>query len=368
MNLNSLKYKIAISLIPGIGPVNAKKLISYTGSPEAVFKESKENLFRIPDIGKSLPGKITDKSILEKAEKEVEFVIKFKLKAHFYLDQQYPERLRHCHDAPIMLFQKGDNDFNIQKVISIVGTRSATQRGRELCNKFILDLSERHPEVLIVSGLAYGIDIAAHKATLNNDLKTVAVLAHGLSTIYPALHRDIARKIIQQGSLLTEFLSFELPEKPNFVKRNRIIAGLSDATIIVESGKKGGALITADLANSYNRDVFAFPGRVNDTWSKGCNRLILTNRAALIEDVSNFEYLMGWTPQEHKTVQKELFVKLEGEEEKLVSILKEHDHLTLDKIALLACLPVSTVSSTLLGLEFKGMVKSLPGKVYSRHF
>ncbi len=368
MELKALKYKIAISLIPGIGHVYAKKLISYTGSPEAVFKESRKNLLLIPDIGKTLPGKIADKTILEKAEKEVEFISKFKLKAHFYLDSDYPERLRHCHDAPIMLFQKGDTEFNIQKVINIVGTRRATQRGRDLCNRFVSDLSERHPEILIVSGLAYGIDITAHKAALNNGLKTVAVLAHGLSTIYPAAHRDIARKIILQGSLVTEFLSYELPEKPNFVKRNRIIAGLADATIIVESGKKGGALITADLANSYNRDVFAFPGRVNDTWSKGCNRLILTNRAALIEDVSNFEYLMGWTPQEHKPVQKELFVKLEEEEEKLVSILKKHEHLTLDKISLLAGMPVSSVSSTLLSLEFKGMVKSLPGKVYDKNF
>ena len=368
MNLEGLKYKIAISLIPGIGPVNAKKLISYTGSPEAVFKESKKNLLLIPDIGKTLPEKIADKSILEKAEKEVEFISKYKLHAHFYLDPQYPERLRHCHDAPIMLFQKGDNDFNVLKIINIVGTRRATQRGRELCSKFITDLSERHPEILIVSGLAYGIDITAHKAALKNGLKTVAVLAHGLSTIYPSVHRNIAKNIINQGALVTEFLSYELPEKPNFVKRNRIIAGLSDATIIVESGKKGGALITADLANSYNRDVFAFPGRVNDTWSKGCNRLILTNRAALIEDVSNFEYIMGWTPVENKTVQKELFVELEGEEEKLVLILKEHDHLSLDKISLLATLPVSIVSSTLLSLEFKGMVKSLPGKIYSKNF
>jgi len=368
MKLKGLKYKIGISLIPGIGPVNAKKLISYTGSPEAVFKESKNNLCKIPDIGKSLPEKIADKSILEKAEKEVEFIKKFKIHAHFYLDPDYPERLRHCHDAPIMLFQKGENELNVAKVINIVGTRRATQRGRELCNRFISDLSERYPEILIVSGLAYGIDITAHKAALNNKLKTVAVLAHGLSTIYPSVHRNIAKNIVHQGSLITEFLSHELPEKPNFVKRNRIIAGLSDATIIVESGKKGGALITADLANSYNRDVFAFPGRVSDTWSKGCNRLILTNRAALIEDVSNFEYIMGWTSQENKSIQKELFVELENEEEKLVIILKEHDHLSLDKISLLADMPVSLTSSTLLSLEFKGMVKSLPGKVYTKNF
>ena len=367
---NSLIYKIGISLIPGIGPITAKKLIAYCGSPEGVFTESRKRLEKIPDIGSHLSTKITDKSVLEKAEKEIKFIENYNLTTFFYLDKDYPERLRHCNDAPVMLFQKGNCDLNKPKIVSIVGTRNATQRGRDTCNKFVAELSENHPDLIVVSGLAYGIDIAAHKAALKNNLDTITVLGHGLSTIYPPVHRSIAKEIVEHGSLLTEFLSYELPEKPNFVKRNRIIAGLADATVVIESGKKGGALITADIANSYNRDVFAFPGRVSDTWSKGCNWLILTNKAALIEGVSNLEYIMGWNADKKnkEVIQTELFHELDEDDTTVSNILKESGDLTIDQISIMANSPVSKISSVLLNLEFKGIVKCLPGRVYKINF
>lgn len=366
MNNHDLTYKIGLSLIPGIGPITAKKLIAYSGSLEAVFSQSRKNLLKIPGIGNQLSKNIADKSILEKAEKEKEFIKEYNVKTFFYLDKGYPEKLKHCEDAPVMLFHKGNGNLNKQKIISIVGTRNATQFGKEICNKFVEELSRKHPDTLIVSGLAYGIDITAHKAALRNGLETVAVLGHGLKTLYPSAHRSIAKKIIEQGALLTDFLSYELPERNNFVKRNRIIAGLSDATIVVESGIKGGALITANIANSYNRDVFAFPGRISDSWSKGCNRLIISHQAALIEGVKDLEYIMGWEAKKEKTsgVQKKLFTELDEDEKNIVEIISQNGELTLDHISIKTNFPVSKTSSILLNLEFKGLIKSLPGKLY----
>lgn len=366
MDKNDLKYKIGISLIPGIGPVNAKKLVAYTGSIEGVFSESGKNLKKIPGIGSQLAKNITNKSILSKAEEEVEFINEYKIQTYFYLDKNYPERLKHCEDAPVMLFQKGKCNLNKQKVVSIVGTRNATQYGKNFCDDFISALQKNHPETVIVSGLAYGIDVTAHKSALRHKMETVAILAHGFKTLYPSAHRPIAKKIVNQGALITEFLSKDLPEKNNFVKRNRIIAGLADATIVVESGPKGGALITADIANSYNRDVLAVPGRTTDKWSKGCNQLIISNKAALLENVSDLEYMLGWevNKNEPASIQKELFAELNKEEQSIVHILKENGDLTIDQISIKIQFPVSKVSSLLLGLEFKGIVKSLPGRLY----
>jgi len=361
-----LAYKIAISLIPGIGSINARKLIAYTGSLEGVFSEKWQNLMKIPGIGEHLSRKVSDKSILKKAEAEIKYLENHQVKAMFYLDKDYPERLKQCVDAPIILFQKGDCDLNTLKTVSVVGTRNATQRGRDLCHKLVAEIGEYHPETIIVSGLAYGIDVAAHKAALKSNLKTVAVLAHGLSTLYPSIHRSVANEIVNQGVLLTDFISSDLPERNNFIKRNRIIAGLSDATVVVESGIKGGALITADLANSYNRDVFAFPGRVSDAWSKGCNRLIFTNKAFLIENLRDLEYIMGWErePNKPKAIQTSLFQDLNHEERLITELLQENEQLSIDQISLKLQFQVSKVSFLLLNLEFKGLVKSLPGKSY----
>ncbi|MEA2105383.1 MAG: DNA-processing protein DprA [Bacteroidota bacterium] len=368
MVTNNLKYKIALSLIPKVGHITAKKLVAYVGDYEGVFKESKKNLLKIPDIGQTLANNIVHTNVLPLAEKEIEFIEKNNIHVIFYLDEEYPERLKHCIDAPILLYTKGELSLNQRKVLSIVGTRKATDEGVSFCTSLVSALADRGHNPIIVSGLAYGIDATAHKAALDNNLATVAVLGHGLDIIYPASHKSLANKIMDNGLLITDFPSKSKRDKNNFVKRNRIIAGLSDATIVVESGEKGGALITADIANSYNRDVFAVPGRVTDTHSKGCNQLIKTNKAVLLEKVEDIEYLLGWEPENkpnQKDIQRNLFVELNDEEKIIVDILKSNTkELPIDTICLKAQLPTSKVSPILLELEFKGILKTLPGKTY----
>ncbi len=362
-----LKYKIGIGLIPKIGPVLTRRLISYCGGAEAVFREKRTNLEKIPGIGDKLADYVYRNDVLKRAEEEIGFIQKNRITALFYLDEDYPDRLRHCEDAPVVIYVKGKTRFDRAKVLSIVGTRNPTDYGKELCRQLVESLAGRHPDLLVVSGLAYGIDICAHKSALKHKLETAAVLAHGFSVIYPAVHREAAREIIGQGALVTEFLHDEQPEPNNFVKRNRIIAGIADATVVVESGAQGGAMITADIANSYSRDVFAFPGRTFDNYSVGCNHLIKTNRAALIEDARDVEYLMGWQKDDtgkKKELQQELFVELSGDERALLNAIREKSGLTIDQLSLQCELPVSKTSSLLLNLEFHGLVKCLPGKLY----
>jgi DNA processing protein len=363
-----LRYKIGIGLIPKIGPVLTKRLITYCGSAEGLFHEKKSHLSKIPGIGEKLVDYIVNNKNLEKADAEIEFITQHRISAVFYLDDDYPERLKQCEDAPVILYVKGKTDFNREKVLSIVGTRNSTDYGKLVTRELAEKLAESYPEVLIVSGLAYGIDICAHKAALKNNLETVGVLAHGLSVIYPSVHREVAKQMILSGALVTEFRHDEKPDAPNFVKRNRIIAGLADATIVVESGEQGGALITADIANSYNRDVFAFPGKVYDRFSVGCNRLIKTNRAAMIENLEDLEYLMGWQKKENKKngVQKELFVELSQEEKILIDLVGSDNNASIDHLAIKSNFPVSKISAILLNLEFKGLVRCLPGKVYQK--
>jgi DNA processing protein len=358
-------YKIGLSLINGVGCINAKKLLAYVGNAESIFKEKRQNLLKIPGIGTLLADEISNTNALQLAEKEIEFINKHHIKVLFYTDGDYPRRLKQCEDSPVVLYFKGNCELDQTKVISIVGTRRATQYGLENCKNLISELKEKGHNLLIVSGLAFGIDIAAHKNALKSGFETVAVLGHGLNTIYPSLHRDIAKDIVQKGGLLTELSSSAVLDPAHFVKRNRIIAGLSDATIVIESGDKGGSLITTNIANSYNRDVFAFPGRVNDKYSEGCNKLIKTNQAALIESAADLEYIMGWqTGKKAKAIQSKLFVELNPEEEKVVNILKENGKIPIDVIASLSEFPMSKISSLLLKLEFSGMVLSYPGKVY----
>jgi len=300
-NSNDLIYKIALSFIPNIGSVNAKKIISIAGSPKGVFDEKINVLSKIKGIGKKAENLKNKKQIFEYAEREIEFLIKNNYHYSFYLDEKYPHRLKNCTDAPINLFYSSNFDFNKSKIISVVGTRKATDYGKDVCNKLITELAENNHNVTIVSGLAYGIDVCSHKVALKNNLDTIAVMGTGLNRIYPALHKNIAHKISEQGCLLTEFTSQRPPEKTNFARRNRVVAGISDATIIVESGAKGGSLITADIANSYNRDVFAFPGKIGDEYSAGCNKLIKINKAALIESYKDIEYILGWETS-HKSI------------------------------------------------------------------
>ena len=358
-----LLYQIGITLIPGVGDIVGKKLIAYCGSIEAVFKEKKKLLLKIPGIGKSTVNSIINQNILERAEEEIRFIEKYKIDTLFYLDDKYPYRLKQCEDSPMLLFYKGTADLNAPKIISIVGTRKASEYGKEICSSLIEGLIEQN--ILIVSGLAYGIDTCAHKTSLESNLKTVGVLAHGLDKVYPQLNKSLAEKMLNNGGLLTEFLSKTTPDRENFPKRNRIIAGLSDAVIVIESAIRGGALITADIANSYNRDVFAVPGRLYDKYSQGCNNLIKTNRAALVQSAEDIKYIMGWEIMKKKTKkQQRLFIKLSPEEETIVNILKEKQELGIDKISSLSKLSASKVASALLNLEFEGIIKCLPGKVY----
>ncbi|HOU01981.1 MAG TPA: DNA-processing protein DprA [Bacteroidales bacterium] len=361
----SLKHKIALGLIPGIGDINARKLVSYMGSVEAVFHESYRNLVKIPGIGTSLARYISDRSYLEIAEREAEYVSLKNIKVYFYLDNDYPFRLRQCDDSPVTFFYKGTSDLNSLKILSVVGTRNATSRGRENCEKIIGGLAGGHPDLIIVSGLAYGIDIASHKAAISNNIQTIAVLAHGFKTIYPSVHRPTADTILRNGGLLSDFLSDALPERNNFIKRNRIIAGISDATLVIESGIKGGALITADIANSYNRDVLAVPGRPDDQWSAGCNNLIKTSKAALVENAGDIEYFLNWKPEKSAVpLQKTLFSDLDDKEKSIYELLSAESEMTIDAICRKLDLPVFKLSSILLQMEFKGLIKCYPGNIY----
>jgi DNA processing protein len=359
-----LKYQIALSLIPGVGGITAKKLISYCGGVEAIFREKKAALIKIPGIGENLAKSLLTERAFDRAEKEMLFIEKHRIKTHFFLDKDYPVRLKHCEDGPILIFVKGEARLNAQKVVGIVGTRSITDYGREKCMALVEGLVAHN--ALVVSGLAYGVDACAHKKALEVGLETVAVLGHGLDRIYPPLHQQLARKIVGHGALLTDFLTETKPDRENFPKRNRIIAGLCDALIVIEAADSGGALITANIANSYNRDVFALPGRTTDPYSKGCNILIKTNKANLLESVADLEYIMGWElkKDQKKAIQPALFTELDADEEKLVDFLRKNPEAGIDFIVANVGFTVSKTSALLLGLEFKGILKPLPGKVY----
>lgn len=362
---DKLLHKIALSIIPGIGGILARNIVAYVGSIEGIFTESKQSLNKIPGIGEINAKRIKDKNILIKAEKELRFVEKNKIDVHFYTDKNYPRRLKTCVDAPIILYSKGNLNLNEQNIVSIVGTRNATDYGKQVCDDLVREFSERKYNVLVVSGLAYGIDIQAHKSALKYNVPTAGVVGHGLDKMYPTLHIETARKMLKKGGLVSDFPSGSKIDPSNFIRRNRIIAGLADATIVVESATKGGALITAEIASSYNRDVFAFPGRAGDSFSKGCNQLIRNSGANLIEGIEDLEFFMGWEQTaKDKVVQSSLFVELSGEEEKIVNLLREKGELFIDQISSELTLPVSRVSAMLLSLEFKNVLLALPGKMY----
>jgi DNA processing protein len=360
----TLKYRIGLTLIPGVGDVMGRKLVMLYGSAEAVFREPRRHLKKMPRIGELLSQAVSGGGVLNQAEKEIAFMERYRITPLFFQDEGYPRRLKNCVDSPIMLFYKGNADLNATRVIGMVGTRKATDYGKSVTHELINGLVNQ--QVLVVSGLAYGIDCCAHRAALDQGLKTVGVLGHGLDTVYPWLHRPLAEKMLIQGGLVTEFLSKTKPDRSNFPKRNRIIAGLCDAIIVVEAGRKGGALITADIANSYNRDVFAVPGRVSDPFSDGTNYLIRTNRAALIQKPDDVSYLMGWkTSTEAVTVsQRKIFIEMTPDEEQIVALLQESGQTGIDEISTRVEIPMSKVSAALLNLEFEGVVKCMPGKVY----
>ena len=361
---NDLFWLISLNLIKGIGVKNAKSLISYVGSVEGIFNEKKSNLLKIPGIGAYLASNIKNSDVFKRAEKELEFIQKYKIQTKSYFNKDYPTRLKQCEDAPLLFYYKGDVDFEHKKIVTIVGTRNNTDYGKENCTKIIKDLKQRGHNPIIVSGLAYGTDFCAHKTALDNGLQTIAVLGHSLDRVYPSAHSNIAKEIIGNGALLTEFLSGTKPDKQNFVKRNRIVAGISDCTIVVESGEKGGSLITGDIANSYNRDVFAFPGDINKPYSKGCNKLIKTNKAALVESIEDIEYIMGW--EINNNVQTKIVIppSLKPKEQAIYDIIKFKKAINIDILCHETSISSSDISVILLNLELQNIIKSYPGNMY----
>lgn len=364
---SQLLYQIALNFIEDIGPIRAKQLISHFGNAEAIFKESTQALSKLPSIGAERAAAIKKKEVLERAEKEIAFIESKNIKTYFYTDSAYPYRLKECADSPLMLYGLGNLHPDNGHLIAIVGTRKPTDRGKSYAEKLIKELSERMNNITIISGLAYGIDICAHRAALATGVPTIGIPAHGLDTIYPSSHRNTAAQMLEKGGILTEFCSKTIPEAGNFVRRNRIIAGLSDAVIIVESKEKGGSLITANYANGYNRDVFAFPGRADDKESAGCNQLIKRNIAALIENADDLIRYMNWDliAQNKQPVQTQLFDELTDTERRILEQLRSHgDGLHINELALLLQMPFSSISAELITMEFKGLVRALPGSIY----
>lgn len=362
MKSQDLLFYVATSMLQAVGPIKAKQLISYLGSPEQIFKESRKNLEKIPNIGPSIAKEIRENDVLNKAEKEVEYILKNNISTFVYVEDTFPFRMKNCEDGPLLFYSKGKVDFNAQKIISIVGTRNATEYGRQCCKNLINDIKAHKP--IIVSGLAFGIDACAHKEALNAGLETIAVLGSPLCNVTPASNIEIARSIVKQGCVISEYHSQIVLDSKLFVRRNRIIAALSDATIVVESKEKGGALITADFAMQYNRDVCAFPGNAGNKFSQGCNNLIKSNAAALIENGADLEKILNWDIPEKKVIQKSLFINISEEEQKIIDYLSAQPDCSIDKIAIDCKIPMSKLSSLLLNLEFSGLVIRLPGSCF----
>ena len=359
-------YTLALTRIPGLGLIGACNLVRSLGSASAVFQNRKELKDLIPEVSDKLIQALDCPEAFRRAEQELIFAEKNQIQCITLNDASYPSRLKECEDAPLALFYRGNAPLNARRVISIVGTRHSTHYGEDLCASFVRDLKDLCPDIQIISGLAYGIDIHAHRAALQYGFPTIGVLAHGLDRIYPAAHRKTAIAMMDNGGLLTEFMSETNPDRQNFVKRNRIVAGMCDATIIVESAAKGGALITAELSESYHRDCFAFPGRTTDIYSAGCNELIKKNRASLILSAQDFVEAMGWNSGVvPKAVQRELFPDLSDEERKVVETIQQTtDGIQINTLVVETNIPIQHISSLLFDLEMKGVVRALAGGVY----
>lgn len=355
---------LALTRVEGVGDIVAKRLINHIGSAEAVFKAKKSQITAIEGIGDAVYNSLKKPEAFKLAEAEVKFIKDSGIKAAFYLEKEYPERLKHCIDGPVVLFNSGNIDIEGRKTLSIVGTRQMTSYGADFCRKLIEDLAPLNP--VIISGFAYGVDIFAHIVAMEQGLQTIGVVAHGLNQVYPKVHKKYVSKMEANGGFMTEFWSTSNPDKENFVKRNRIVAGLSEATIIIESAEKGGSLITANVANDYNRDVFAVPGRITDKYSMGCNNLIKSQRANLLTDAADLIYMLNWQLEEEKKkpVQKQLFVVLDEEEQKVYDYLQKNGKELMDVIALQCGMPIFKISSLLLNMELKGVIRPLPGKLF----
>ena len=356
-------YKIALSKRPGVGGVIARNLVSYCGGVEHVFRYKKYKLLKVPGIGEQLAANICAPAVLQDAEKELRAVVRDSITCIFYLDDAYPERLRHYPQSPVILYSRGNMNLNPERAVAIVGTRKPTSYGRGKCEQLVDELASYRP--LILSGLAYGIDITAHRAALRNHLPTVGVMGSGFGYIYPRGHATVAQHMMTDGGLITEFGYDTDPDRENFPARNRIVAGLADAVVVVESARSGGSMITATFADAYHKDVFALPGRAGDMSSEGCNFLIKSHKAHLIECGLDLAELMRWeTTRPEKAVQRQLFADLSEEEQLVVELIGPGVEKHIDLLANQSKLQLSELSSVLLSLEFKGVVKALPGKRY----
>jgi DNA processing protein len=360
-----LLHQVALTLIPGIGPVQAKILIEHFGDAASIFSAKESPLKKIDGIGEVRAKSIKSFADFKTAEDEIKFIEKYKITPLFIADKNYPQRLLNCYDSPTLLYYKGTADLNNQKIVAVIGTRNNSDYGKQVTEKLMNELAPYN--ILVASGLAFGIDAIAHKTALKNHLPTVGVLAHGLDQIYPAQHASLAKDMVKtNGGLLTEFRSQTKPDKHNFPIRNRIVAGMSDAIVVVETGIKGGSMITAELANGYNKDVFAFPGKTTDPKSTGCNSLIKNNKAVLLSDTQDLLELMNWAdkPKSKGKKQKELFIQLNEYESMIVNLLKGKDAVHIDEINFRSNLNSSTVAAAILNLELQNVIVSLPGKLY----
>lgn len=366
MNDEEIIASIALTLTPTLGLKIRKRLIDRLESASTILSSKTTLKTLLPGIKEDLITSLFSRERKNRALEEYKFALNHNIQCITYTDKRYPYRLKECIDAPLVLYFKGNCDFNVPYVVSMVGTRKATQYGKKLCHDFINDLHLSIPDALIISGLAFGIDIASHKASIEFNHPTVGVLAHGLDRIYPNQHKNIAEQMYNKGGILTEFPIHTEPERYNFVSRNRIIAGMSDATIVIESANKGGALITADLANDYNRDCFAFPGRTTDQYSEGCNKIIRQNKAALITSTEDFVKAMQWNCFNNKKcpIQRSLFPDLTPQEKELALLLQKQGSMQFDNILLKTKIPLTQLHTLLFTLEMKGVIRILTGDRY----
>ncbi|MFT3681625.1 MAG: DNA-processing protein DprA [Ferruginibacter sp.] len=359
-----LLYQIALTLVPNIGNVHAKSLVNIYGDAQSVFKAKKKELESIEGIGTIRANSIKSFDNFMSSGEEVKFIEQYKITPLFITDKNYPQRLLNCYDSPLLLYYRGTADLNTSKIISIVGTRNNTDYGKTACEDLLKGLAGEN--ILVISGLAFGVDTIAHKAALKNNLPTLGVLAHGLDRIYPSQNKSLAKQMLDNGGLITEFISHSNPDKQNFPKRNRIVAGMCDAVVVIETGKKGGSLITAELGNGYNKDVFAIPGKINDSKSEGCNYLIKNNKASLITGAADLLEMMNWVPVQSKHIkkQRELFIDLGADEKIIYDILKENEQLQIDELYFKSGLSSSATAAALLSLEMQNIIAALPGKLY----
>lgn len=358
-----LLYRIALTMIPDLGAVRSRLLAEHFGEAKAIFTAKKKELSAIEGIGENCARQIKEWGRFRDAEAEIEFAEKHQITILFLTDETYPQRLLHCYDPPTVLYYRGEANLNHGRIISIIGTRNHTDYGKQVTEQLVASLESQ--EVMIVSGLAFGIDAIAHKASIHQHIPTIGVLAHGLDIVYPPQHRSLAREMMEQGGLLTEFPMRTKPDRHHFPRRNRIVAGMSDATIVIETALKGGSMITAELAHNYNRDLFAVPGKITDPKSSGCLKLIMQNKAVLLCDGAQLAETMGW--QEKKKIikkQKELFIELSADEKTIVGLLDYSEAVAVDTLFIKSGLSSSTVASVILSLELQNVICALPGKMY----